>query len=703
MAVSQGLIGESVMNRNLNTDVFPVKDKLSMASALDRLLERRVTEVNAQDVAGWDALGSLDDWEACKRPRIEALERSLGTFPEPEKTIDCTVTGTIDADGYAIDKLVFESRSGIVVTANVFRPSSNPTDVGILLVHSHHNARAQPELQDMGAMWARVGCTVLVMDQFAYGERREHVAGPRHDYWNRYNTGVQLQLIGDSLMGWMVWDLRRGIDVLEQQYKANRVVMMGSVAGGGDPCAVTAAFDDRVALAIPFNFGGPQPETAYPLPDDAGTTFNYLGTGGWEMTRNLAWSGRDGFLPWVILGAIAPRHLIYAHEFGWDRERDPVWKRLQRIYEWYDAEDNLDYTHGYGLLKGRPPESSHCNNVGGRCTGSGFTRRWNGGWGSPCRMIVRIGGMKVSCCAIGKRLNHEDTKKTTKYQKENCPRHLDMGRRPYFDVIAEIGEERAEALGRFVAELSEEAKGARLREEWTKRLGDLAADLDPQVTHYQKGTPGTVRVERFGLQLADGITLPVVLMWRGERNAMTVLLAQQGKAAVVRHMSERIEALLQERAVCLVDVRGTGEIGMEEPRGARSKASGRAATALMVGDSILGMQIRDLRSVIGYLRTTGIEDIEIEDVEREDVPLDTSWPLARPTRDEERQPGEVGGGVILAERFDEPMGGIVGYLTAFFEDGVTAGEMPDSSGQLRKQIVDWPMDAVVPGLAMLRI
>ena len=191
-----------------------------------------------------------------------------------------------------------------------------------------------------------------------------------------------------------------------------------------------------------------------------------------------------------------------------------------------------------------------------------------------------------------------------------------MGRRPYFDVIAEIGEERAEALGRFVAELSEEAKGVRLREEWTKRLGDLAADLDPQVTHYQKGTPGTVRVERFGLQLADGITLPVVLMWRGERNAMTVLLAQQGKAAVVRHMSERIEALLQERAVCLVDVRGTGEIGMEEPRGARSKASGRAATALMVGDSILGMQIRDLRSVIGYLRTTGIEDIEIEDVER---------------------------------------------------------------------------------------
>ena len=78
--------------------------------------------------------------------------------------------------------------------------------------------------------------------------------------------------------------------------------------------------------------------------------------------------------------------------------------------------------------------------------------------------------------------------------------------------------------------------------------------------------------------------------------------------------------------------------------------------------------------------------------------LDTPWPLARPTRDERQHSDGV-----VAERFDEPAGGIVGHLTALFEDGVTAGEMPDSSGQLRKQIVDWPMDAVVPGMAMLRI
>ena len=39
--------------------------------------------------------------------------------------------------------------------------------------------------------------------------------------------------------------------------------------------------------------------------------------------------------------AVAPRRLIYAHEFAWDRERDPVWQRLQTVFGWYDAADNL--------------------------------------------------------------------------------------------------------------------------------------------------------------------------------------------------------------------------------------------------------------------------------------------------------------------------------------------------------------------------
>ena len=127
---------------------------------------------------------------------------------------------------------------------------------------------------------------------------------------------------------------------------------------------MAAALDPRIAAAVPFNFGGPQPETRYPLPEDAETSFNYAGSGSWESTRNLRRSAADGFLPWVIVGGIAPRRLVFAHEFNWHRERDPVWKRLQAIYGFYDARDRLGYTHGRGELRGRPPESTHCTHIG---------------------------------------------------------------------------------------------------------------------------------------------------------------------------------------------------------------------------------------------------------------------------------------------------------------------------------------------------
>jgi hypothetical protein len=229
----------------------------------------------------------------------------------------------------------------------------------------------------MGMTWARAGCYVLVPDQLGHGERRQHpfrsasdFAGEfrvsRQDYFWRYDTSLELLLVGDSLMGWMVNDLSRGIDVLlaQKDIDPNRIILIGAVAGGGDPVAVTAALDERIAAAIPFNFGGPQPENRYPLPEDAEDSFPYAGSGSWESTRNLRLSVSEGFLPWVIVGSVAPRRLIYAHEFSWDQARDPAWKRLETIYGWYDAGDRLAIAHGAGLLQGTPPEATHCNNVG---------------------------------------------------------------------------------------------------------------------------------------------------------------------------------------------------------------------------------------------------------------------------------------------------------------------------------------------------
>ena len=346
------------------------------AGMLARDVRSRVQAASLRENREWDGVKTRDDWERFREPRLRALRESLGLPSADPGAPRVLVTRTLEGDGYRIENLVFESRPGLVVTANLYRPASPPRSMpGILISHSHHNPKTQGELQDMGMTWARSGCLVLVMDHLGHGERRQHPFRTeadyprpfrvgRQDYYFRYNTGVQLHLVGESLMGWMAWDLMRGLDVLLSRpgIDKDRVILLGAVAGGGDPAAVTAALDPRITAVVPFNFGGPQPD--YAVPDDPARDFYWFGVGSWESTRCLRLGARDGFAQWVIVGSVAPRRLIYAHEFAWDRERDPVWPRLQKVFGLYDAPDRLAVVEGRGTLKGTPPESSHCNNIG---------------------------------------------------------------------------------------------------------------------------------------------------------------------------------------------------------------------------------------------------------------------------------------------------------------------------------------------------
>src|SRR5262245_22938275 len=348
------------------------------STALSDYLQKRIQRANQEDREEWLKIKSRTDWEKFRDERINALRDSLGTWPEVPKRIPTRITKTIEADGYTIENLLYQSRPDVWVTGNLYRPNPKRDRMPvILIVHSHHAPKEQGELQDMGVNWAKLGCMVLVIDQLGHGERRQHPFATakdypkefrvgRQDYYFRYNLNLQLSLVGDSLMGWMVWDLMRGLDVVLARPGADkeRVILLGSVAGGGDPAAVTAALDPRIQCVVPFNFGGPQPETRYPLPEDAETSFNYAGSGSWESTRNLRDSAAKGFLPWVIVSSVAPRKVIHAHEFSWDRDRDPVWKRYQKVWGFYDAAESLSFTTGTGVIHGNDPNASHCTNIG---------------------------------------------------------------------------------------------------------------------------------------------------------------------------------------------------------------------------------------------------------------------------------------------------------------------------------------------------
>lgn len=678
--------------KRLNADILTKQDN---ADELERMLyedsRARLREANRRETRAWRTIQNRQEWEKYREPRIAALRKSLGSFLELGSKPIIKTTGEIQGSGYRIEKIVFESRPGLWVTANLYRPDTPKQSMpGILICHSHHNPKTQNELQDMGIMWARVGCVVLVMDQLGHGERRQHpfrsaedyegsFRVSRQDYYFRYNVGLQLHLVGESLIGWMAGDLMRGVDVLLSQSGVDpkRILLLGAVAGGGDPAAVTAALDRRIAAAVPFNFGGPQPETAR-LGEDAEDAFNYAGSGSWESTRNLQLSARDGFLPWVIVGATAPRALVYAHEFRWDQDRDPVWKRLNTIYGFYHAGEKISSVHGYGTVKMSSDMASHCNNIG-PVHRKGIHAAFQQWFDIPQpgeEFRERRSAAELHC------LNDADS-----HEVKLTPVHQ------LANTIAnnQLAKTRKELQG-----LSPEKRRQHLQKHWQEKLGDVGP-YPFRVEGRESETQSGVQIEKFLLTGERDIHVPVLLMIpqtsEAKKRPLTIMVAQSGKSQLLDERAQAIAELLEQGiAVCLPDLRGLGETRPGSDRSRQSWATSLSATELMLGQTLLGSRLKDLRSLLAYLRTR-----KELDSSRFAVWGDSLAKVNAPERN-----------VEVPRRIDdmphqaEPGGPLLALFAGLYEDDLAAvvsarGGLVSFQSVLESPFFYLPHDAVIPG------
>jgi hypothetical protein len=682
---ASGRADESLVDRIRKFDLKAVVAQDPTAAWSQDVRARR-DAVNLADRKAWAAVGSKEEWEKFKAPRLGALRDSLGELPPPPEKLAIHKTRTIRGDGFKIDNLIYETRPGFFVTANLYGPDKTWAKMpGILIVTSHHNPKTQGELQDMGMTWARLGCLVLVPDQIGHGERRNHpftdagkYPGPfkvgRQDYYFRYYEALQLHLIGDSLMGWMVNDYMRGVDVLLSQPGIDKgaIVLLGSVAGGGDPAAVTAALDPRIAAVVPYNFGGPQPETRFPLPEEAEARFNYMGGGSWESTRGLRLSGQGGFLPWVIVGAAAPRGLIYGHEFAWDAAKDPVWARLRKIYGFYNAPDMLSSTHGRGAVTGKPPEATHCNNIGPMHRKQMYPtlKKWF--------------GIAEPDMDYQKRLPSEDLQCWTEEARKTY--HA----RQLWETAADVGEQRSKRVRAADADAANRGLGAMgLRRRWTRLLGSTSSSPEAHFEVKRIAKPLTVEAGVRQGGIVSYCLIPPENGKRGEKYALVVTFCQGGIQATATERARAVAALLESGiAVCLAEFRGMRTKG---DRGRSSASTSLSATEQMLGLTVLGQQLRELRELLAHLRKH-----EAVDGKRIALWGDSLAKINPPDRlldvplDADKMPD-------LAE----PGSALLALLGGLFEEDVCAiygrGGLVSYRSVLRSPFVYVPHDAVVPG------
>jgi cephalosporin-C deacetylase-like acetyl esterase len=649
---------------------------------LSRDVEARLREANRADAELWGQVKTRSDWERFRDRRLQALRVSLGSWPDAPKELKVRVTGSHEGEGYQVNNLVFQSRRGLVVTANLYRPAKAASSMpGILIAHSHHRPKHNGTCQDMAMTWARSGCLVLVPDLVGHGERRQHSFGDASpfDYHARYDAGVQLHLAGESLMGWLVWDMMRCVDVLLMQKGVDpeRIILISEPAGGGDLAAVTTALDKRITCALVNNFGGPEPESAYPLAKDAELSFNYAGSGSWESTRNLRLSAREGFLPWTIIASIAPRRLLYYHEFYWDKDQDPVWKRLQRVYGFYDAEGSLAGMGGSGFVAGSPPANTHWLAINREITYPIF-ERWFA-LANPRREYSKQRPADDLMCLTA------DVVK-------------DFRREPLRVIVSRFADEQLTQARQALAKLSVPQRRDRLSKAWSQLLGNVTPAADPVVAGLpEEGQSlGQVRVERLHLRTEPGIVVPVILLVPPVKEAkapVVVCLAQEGKQEFLKRHAAAIAELLDHGvAVCLPDVRGTGESSPGEGRGRASAAASIAASEWMLGQSLLGARVRDVRSVLRHLRRHPKLDA------RRLALWGDSFAEVNPPDRDLRVPHNAGARPPQAE----PLGGLLALLGGLFEEEVRAiyvrRGLSDCRSVLENELMYIPQDVVVPAV-----
>jgi cephalosporin-C deacetylase-like acetyl esterase len=231
-------------------DASQMLPRYLMKLALDHLEQRK------------QIIGRLATPEDVARRRAHVRERiiqAVGGFPE-RTPLNAKVVGTLDRDGYKIEKVIFESQPNFFVTANLYLPKTgSPPYPGILFPLGHEaGAKAHHAWQRLLVTFAHNGFVVLTYDPIGQGERIQNWDADFKESKVGTSTtehtvlGIQCLLTGQNLARYTIWDGMRALDYLlsRKEVDATRIGCTGN-SGGGTHTAYLSALDDRIKVAAP--------------------------------------------------------------------------------------------------------------------------------------------------------------------------------------------------------------------------------------------------------------------------------------------------------------------------------------------------------------------------------------------------------------------------------------------------------------------
>ncbi len=508
-------------------------------------------------------------WEA-RRPTLrQAMLTAMGPFPDKPAPLEPKVLGVLKRSGYRIEKLVFQSRPGVWVTANAYVPEPGKGKLpAVLSVHGHWLwARRDPTVQARCLGLVKLGFFVLAVDAFGAGERYTE---PGKGTYHGALYGATLWPVGQTLLGLQAYDNRRAVDYLRSrpEVDGDRIGVTGA-SGGGNQTMYAGALDERLKAVVPVCSVG-----------------NYLA---YLRAACCVCEVLPGALRFTeegdVLGLVAPRALMVisatkdAFQFSVG-EADKSVARARAIYRLYGAGDSIRHATF---------DSPHAYNQPMREVMYGWMTRWlkNEGKGAPIPEP---------------KFDVEKVEDLSDYPNNTRPKGFLF--LPNF-----AAQEARKELARWSENFPDhpeawESVAVHIRSQLqTPVFGGFPRPLKPAALPGKAELVNGIRTIPLLLYPEPEMPMPVILRSKVQgiaRPPACVLLHLDGKAAALKHP---LAGALLDRGFLVVapDLRATGETKPAHDAVGTAVDHNSAEHSVWIGRPLLGQWMVDLNHLLDYL------------------------------------------------------------------------------------------------------
>jgi len=511
--------------------------------------------------------------------RIKLLE-SIGGLPE-RTPLNVRITGVIERPGFTVEKILFESQPGFIVTGSLYLPDTDrfaPPYAGVLVPCGHAvEAKAHHEYQSMGALLALNGMVGLVFDPLDQSERMQYQNedGSRPFYGTHMHMqeGVAAILIGEGLIRTFIWDAVRALDYLESRPEVDpeRLAVTGN-SGGGVQTTYLFALDDRLKVASPSCYVHLLNRQIWESMGDAEQQFYGQLAIGLEHPS------------FYLMRAPAPvKILASTHDFF---QIDAVWEGFRYIKRHYT---DLGFSERADILENNADHNYDR-------TQREAAIRWINQWLNGVVSVIEEPDLNL--------FSEEELWATPTGQV------LDLeGSRSVFDLFREKLDAVRPGRNSAWVELSAGGK----RELVRSSVGARAIDEISAPAMLEMGSidRGDYTITKRLLETEEGLYLPVLDLQPAEPSGEPSLVAVglDGAAHAVEAGSDLERLVLAGRRVVAVDIRGTGETRQVKQVNQGAFFGTDQAdfyASYLLGESYLGMRIEDiLRAVRWAIESSG--------------------------------------------------------------------------------------------------